>query len=74
MTTTLERVYPRSFEGFFSGGGMVKSMMCEVGTVVEAYNLVSHMRWGSDVVYGMFPLTVVAPMVVPSLLSSIIVC
>ena len=37
-------------------------MVCEVGTVVEAYNLVSHKRWGSDVVYGMFPITVVAPM------------
>ena len=51
----------------------MKSMMCEVGTVVEAYNQVSHMRWGSDVVYGTFPLTFVAPMVVPSLLSSILV-
>ena len=54
-------------------GGRDKNMVCEVGTVVDAYNLMSHKRWGSDVVYGMFPITVVAPMAVPSRLSSTVV-
>ena len=30
-------------------------MVCEVGSVVVTYNLVSHMWWCSDVVNGTFP-------------------
>ena len=64
-----ESVYTLGLLRGFGGKFVEEFVVCEVGSVVANYSLLSHIWWCANVVYGATPFTAV-PMVVLSPRSS----